>query len=192
MTAPLSTSWDLHLTISTKIFSISVESTRFPCSQSVIIYVDSKQREFGRQSVRCRRAPGSDPPVARHIAPGATIKGPDEAPGGEPVMQTAPPALAELALRLRQLRQQRWPDVRLTQSALAKALGGEERLAAATVSSWESLTAPKLPPATGCSHMRASSRLVGPSRQNRGCFRWTASVRKKNKPMRNLRPNCSS
>jgi hypothetical protein len=61
-------------------------------------------------------------------------------------MQAVSPALLELAQRLRQLRQQRWPDVRLTQDALARALGGDERLAAATVSSWESPTAPKLPP----------------------------------------------
>ena len=61
-------------------------------------------------------------------------------------MQAVPRALQELAHRLRYLRQQHWPDVRLTQDALAKALGGEERLAAATVSSWESPTAPKLPP----------------------------------------------
>ncbi len=61
-------------------------------------------------------------------------------------MQAVPPPLLELAQRLRYLRQEHWPDVRLTQDALAKALGGEERLAAATVSSWESPTSPKLPP----------------------------------------------
>jgi len=61
-------------------------------------------------------------------------------------MQPVPPALLELAQRLRQLRQQRWPDVRLTQATLAQALGGEESLSAATISSWESPTAPKLPP----------------------------------------------
>jgi hypothetical protein len=59
------------------------------------------------------------------------------------VVQAAPPALLELAQRLRQLRQQRWSDVRLTQEALATALGG---VAPATVSSWESPTVPKLPP----------------------------------------------
>lgn len=58
-------------------------------------------------------------------------------------MQAASPALLELAQRLRRLRQHQWPDVRLTQDALAKALGG---VAAATVSSWESPSAPKLPP----------------------------------------------
>jgi hypothetical protein len=54
--------------------------------------------------------------------------------------------LQQLAQRLRQLREQQWPDVRLTQAALATALG-DGHLAPATVSSWESLVAPKLPPA---------------------------------------------
>jgi hypothetical protein len=61
-------------------------------------------------------------------------------------MQPVPPALLTLSLRLRQLREQRWPDVRLTQAALAQALGGGKSLSAATVSSWESPIAPKLPP----------------------------------------------
>jgi hypothetical protein len=56
---------------------------------------------------------------------------------------TASTALRVLAQRLRGLRQEQWPDKRLTQDALAKALGG---VAAVTVSSWESQTAPKLPP----------------------------------------------
>jgi transcriptional regulator with XRE-family HTH domain len=51
----------------------------------------------------------------------------------------------ELSQRLRRLRQQ-WPDVRLTQEALAKALGGKEPLTPGTVSSWESSSSPKLPP----------------------------------------------
>lgn len=59
-------------------------------------------------------------------------------------MQPAPPAAFELAQRLRHLRQQ-WP--RLTQDQLAAAFSTEERLAAATVSSWESLRSPKVPPA---------------------------------------------
>lgn len=59
-------------------------------------------------------------------------------------MQPAPPAL-QLAGRLRQLREQ-WPDVSLTQQKLAKAFAAEGKLAAATVSSWESTSAPKLPP----------------------------------------------
>lgn len=56
------------------------------------------------------------------------------------------PALLQLAQRLRQLREQQWPDVRLTQAALAIALGEDDHLAPATVSSWESLVTPKLPP----------------------------------------------
>jgi len=61
-------------------------------------------------------------------------------------MQPAPPAVLQLAQRLRHLRQQHWPDARLTQQALAEAFSAGGKLAAATVSSWESLTAPKLPP----------------------------------------------
>ncbi len=61
-------------------------------------------------------------------------------------MQAVPPSLQELAQRLRRLRQEHWPDVRLTQGALARALGGDESLAAATVSSWENPSSPKLPP----------------------------------------------
>jgi hypothetical protein len=57
-----------------------------------------------------------------------------------------PPAALQLARRLRQLRQQQWPEARLTQAALARALSAEDSLAAATVSSWESLSSPKLPP----------------------------------------------
>jgi hypothetical protein len=61
-------------------------------------------------------------------------------------MQPTAPAILELAQRLRNLRQGQWPDFRLTQAALAAALGGERSMAAATISSWESPTAPKLPP----------------------------------------------
>src|SRR5215475_10121488 len=61
-------------------------------------------------------------------------------------MQPAPPALLELALRLRYLRIEQWPDSKLTQGALARVLGGDEPLSPATVASWENRTAPKLPP----------------------------------------------
>ena len=61
-------------------------------------------------------------------------------------MQPAPPAAMQLAQRLRQLRQQQWPDARLTQDKLATAFSAEENLAAATVSSWENLKSPKPPP----------------------------------------------
>ncbi len=58
-------------------------------------------------------------------------------------MQPAPPAAQQLAQRLKQLRQSR---SRLTQEKLAAAFSAEEQLAAATVSSWESIKTPKLPP----------------------------------------------
>jgi hypothetical protein len=61
-------------------------------------------------------------------------------------MLPSPPAALQLAQRLRHLRTQ-WADARLTQEKLAAAFSAEEKLAAATVSSWESNTAPKLPPA---------------------------------------------
>jgi hypothetical protein len=60
-------------------------------------------------------------------------------------MQPAPPLL-ELALRLRNLRIDHWPDCKLTQGALARVLGGDEALSPATVASWENKGAPKLPP----------------------------------------------
>lgn len=58
-------------------------------------------------------------------------------------MQPAPPAALQLASRLKQLRQQ---SPRLTQKNLADAFSAEESLSPATVSSWESLRSPKLPP----------------------------------------------
>jgi transcriptional regulator with XRE-family HTH domain len=61
-------------------------------------------------------------------------------------VQPASPEAARLAQRLRRLREQQWPDARLTQKTLARAFSTEAPLAAATVSSWESGSAPKLPP----------------------------------------------
>lgn len=61
-------------------------------------------------------------------------------------MQPIPPAQLQLAQRLRQLRQQHWPEAKLTQSKLAEALSADETVKSATVASWESPTAPKLPP----------------------------------------------
>ena len=58
-------------------------------------------------------------------------------------MPPAPPAALQLASRLKQLRQQ---SSRLTQKKLADAFSAEESLSPATVSSWESLNSPKLPP----------------------------------------------
>jgi hypothetical protein len=58
---------------------------------------------------------------------------------------------AEQAIRLarvlRDLRESTWPDHVLTQAQLAKAFSTEEPVASATVSSWESTTKPKTPPA---------------------------------------------
>lgn len=50
-----------------------------------------------------------------------------------------------LARALRELRESTWPDQVMTQAQLAKALSSEGRVAAATLSSWESLTNPKTP-----------------------------------------------
>lgn len=61
-------------------------------------------------------------------------------------MSPAPPGILELAFYLRQLRTDHWQGARLTQAALAKALGGNEPLAPATVASWENRISPKLPP----------------------------------------------
>jgi hypothetical protein len=61
-------------------------------------------------------------------------------------MAVVSPEALRLARRLRQLRVDEWPDARLTQAKLARAFSAEEALQPATVSSWESSTAPKLPP----------------------------------------------
>lgn len=61
-------------------------------------------------------------------------------------MHPAPPAALELAIYLRYLRAERWEDAKLTQAALAQALGKDTPLSPATVASWESKKAPKLPP----------------------------------------------
>jgi transcriptional regulator with XRE-family HTH domain len=51
-----------------------------------------------------------------------------------------------LARRLRALREERWPDMKLTQPQLARALGGSRPLSVPLISSWESQGAPKIPP----------------------------------------------
>jgi hypothetical protein len=58
-----------------------------------------------------------------------------------------PDQAVNLARALRELRESNWPDQELTQAQLAKALSSEGRVAAATLSSWESTTNPKTPPA---------------------------------------------
>jgi hypothetical protein len=52
---------------------------------------------------------------------------------------------ARLARRLRELREKHWADVELTQAQLAAAFSTENRVAPATISSWESTTNPKTP-----------------------------------------------
>jgi hypothetical protein len=49
-----------------------------------------------------------------------------------------------LALTLRNLREATWPDQELTQAQLAKAFSSEGRVAAATLSAWESATNPSV------------------------------------------------
>lgn len=52
---------------------------------------------------------------------------------------------SRLARALRELRENTWSDVELTQAQLAAALSSEGRVAPATLSSWESATTPKTP-----------------------------------------------
>jgi hypothetical protein len=56
-----------------------------------------------------------------------------------------PNQAVRLARALRVLRESTWPEHVLTQAQLAKALSSEGRVAAATLSSWESATNPKTP-----------------------------------------------
>lgn len=77
-------------------------------------------------------------------------------------MQPAPPAALQLARRLRLLRESR---PRLTQKKLAAAFSQEEKLAGATVSSWESPTSPKLPPQY---RLQAYARFFATARSDEG------------------------
>jgi hypothetical protein len=60
-------------------------------------------------------------------------------------MADADPRLL-LARRLRALRDEKWPDLRITQLQLGQALGGAKPLSVPLISSWESQTNPKIPP----------------------------------------------
>lgn len=51
-----------------------------------------------------------------------------------------------LARRLRELREQRWPDVKVTQAHLARAFSVDRSVSVPLVSSWESTTSPRIPP----------------------------------------------
>jgi hypothetical protein len=71
----------------------------------------------------------------------------------------------KLARVLRDLRVSTWPDHELTQTQLAHALSSEGKVAIATVSSWESATNPKTPPA---SKIRALARFFCTKRSLEG------------------------
>ena len=51
-----------------------------------------------------------------------------------------------MARRLRELREQHWPDVKVTQSHLARAFSVDRSVSVPLVSSWESATNPRIPP----------------------------------------------
>jgi transcriptional regulator with XRE-family HTH domain len=51
-----------------------------------------------------------------------------------------------LARRLRALREEHWPGMKITQPQLAQALGDSKPLSAPLISSWESQTSPAIPP----------------------------------------------
>jgi hypothetical protein len=51
-----------------------------------------------------------------------------------------------LARYLRLLREERWPNMKITQPQLAHALGGDRPLSVPLISSWESSSNPKIPP----------------------------------------------
>jgi hypothetical protein len=51
-----------------------------------------------------------------------------------------------LARRLRALRDEQWPGMKITQPQLAQALGGSKPLSVPLISSWESQVNPKIPP----------------------------------------------
>jgi hypothetical protein len=51
-----------------------------------------------------------------------------------------------LAQRLRALREKHWPNMKITQPQLARALGGDRSLSVPLVSSWESRAKPTIPP----------------------------------------------
>jgi hypothetical protein len=51
-----------------------------------------------------------------------------------------------LARRLRALREEHWPGIKITQPQLAQALGKGKPMSAALISSWESQTNPAIPP----------------------------------------------
>lgn len=51
-----------------------------------------------------------------------------------------------LARRLRELREQQWPDIKVTQAHLAQAFSVDRSVSVPLISSWESASNPKIPP----------------------------------------------
>lgn len=67
----------------------------------------------------------------------------------------------QLARRLRALREEHWPDMKITQPQLGQALGKGNPLSAALISSWESQTSPMIPPVP---HLHAYAMLFATRR----------------------------
>ena len=65
---------------------------------------------------------------------------------------------ADLPRRLRALREERWPDVTITQAQLGAVLGEGKPVSVAAISSWESTTSPRMPQP---SHLAAYARFFG-------------------------------
>lgn len=80
-------------------------------------------------------------------------------------MPLDPGQAVRLARALRSLRESRWPDAVPTQAQLATAFSVESRVAPATVSTWESASAPKTPPA---SRLNAYARFFATRRSLEG------------------------
>jgi hypothetical protein len=82
----------------------------------------------------------------------------------EPIALSAAPGSA-LARRLRELRIAGFPNVKLTQRQLAEALSEDEPVADSTLSSWENVRAPALPPQ---SRLSAYARFFATERSLKG------------------------
>ena len=108
-------------------------------------------------------------------------------------MHPAPPAVLELAVQLRFLRREHWPDSNLTQAALARALGQDVPVSPATVASWENRTGPKRSRLRASDGIRPVLRYPPVARASRQrWFRWTASPRKSRPPTRRCAKSCCS
>jgi hypothetical protein len=80
-------------------------------------------------------------------------------------VESGPTGAGALAGRLRELRRSGFPDAKLTQAQLARALSGDEPVADSTLSSWENTKAPTPPPH---SRLRAYARFFATERSLEG------------------------